>query len=91
MPKSERRTGLIGCGLILLAVLVQVQATFQLGGTAVRVNAADIFLAVLGPLILFAFFKNYSRLIAIAGTQLLGLVVAASVLLSFSLFLGYEG
>ena len=90
MSKDKRQARVIGYALILLAVLVQVQATLRLEETAFRANAADIFIAVLAPFILFAFFKKFTRLIAIAGPQLLILVIAASALLSFSFFRGYE-
>ena len=90
MQNGDLRTRAISYALILLAVLVQVQTTLQLNGTAIRINAADIALAVSGPVILFAFYTNIPRLKEIAGTQLLVLAVIATVSLSISLFRGYE-
>ena len=90
MLSSELRASLTGYALIILAVLVQLQATISIGGTAVRANAADIALAVLAPIILFALYTNRDRLREIAGPQLPVLLAAATLLLSFSLFRGYE-
>ncbi len=86
----SRRQKLIGFGLLALGILVQIQATIQLGGSDVRANAADIALAVLSPFILYGFYANFSRLWEVAGKHLPVLVVAASILLSFSMFRGYE-
>ena len=90
MMSGARHASLICYALIALAVLVQIQATIQIGGSDVRANAADIALAVLSPIILIAIYSNLARLMEIAGPQLLVLVVLASALLSFSLFRGYE-
>jgi O-antigen ligase len=88
--QSDRWVRLISFAVIILAILVQLQATFKIGGNDVRVNAADIALAVLAPIILFYLHKNFSLLKAISGQNLAVLVAVASVLISFSLFRGYE-
>lgn len=88
--QTENRARLTGYLLLGLAVLVQVQATIQLGGSDVRANAADIALALLSPFILYGLYSNIPRLWRVAGTQLPVLFVVASALLSFSLFRGYS-
>ena len=80
---------LIACGLPVLAVLVQVQATFTIGDTKVRFNAADIALVLFAPLILVAGLVFMRDLLKIAGGRLLLALALGSLSLTYSLYLGY--
>lgn len=84
------RQRLIAIGLLLLGVIIQLQATLQIGESELRANLADIVLAVLSPIILFGLVANHSRLREIVGLQLLVLVAVATLIFSFSLLRGYQ-
>jgi O-antigen ligase len=85
-----RRATLISYALMLLAGLIQLQATIQIDESKLRANAADIALALLTPVILIALYSNRARLREVAGMQFLLLAVVATLIFSFSMFRGYE-
>ncbi len=87
---NDRRATLVSYALILLAVLIQIQATIELDASKLRANAADIALAVFSPVILIALYTYRARLREIAGTHMLVLAASATLILSFSMFRGYE-
>lgn len=76
-------------GLAFLAVLIQVQATFQSGTTAIRLNAADLALACLVPVFLAFLARHYNRLKPSVDAPTLLLIATVSVVLTISLVRGY--
>ena len=76
-------------GLPLLAVLIQIQATFSLVGTDVRLNTADLALMLASPLLLAGGLYWIRDLYKASGWPLLAALAAASVVMTVSLLIGH--
>lgn len=73
----------------ILGVIVQIQITPEFGDTKIRINLADLIVAIVMPLVLYATLRNWSDVKQKLGWQVLSLFACATLVFSYAYVIGY--
>ncbi len=89
-PSLIRLDRIVVLAGIALACAIQIQLDLKLGGSAVRVSAADIVVLALAPLAGLLLVRGFDRLRRAIGAGLLILLLLASLVMTYGLVIGVD-